>query len=186
MSLESALEARCQSKCELCNASESLLTHNVAPKLGHSIEEQIAICGTCLGQIEDHSTWEVNHWRCLNDSIWNPEPAVQVVAYRILEQLTNEEWAQDLKGMMYMDESTLEWANSLSDQAIVHKDCNGNILNPGDTVTLIKDLDVKGAGFIAKRGTAVRRINLVADNAEHIQGRINNQTIIILTKYVKK
>ncbi len=66
------------------------------------------------------------------------------------------------------------------------KDSNGNILQNGDTVTLIKDLDVKGASFTAKRGTAVRRISLVMDNPEHIQGRIKDQTIIILTKFVKK
>ena len=35
-----------------------------------------------------------------------------------------------------------------------------------------KDLKVKGANFIAKRGTAVRRISLVQDNANHIQGKI--------------
>ncbi|MCL4123405.1 UNVERIFIED_CONTAM: hypothetical protein GTU68_006733 [Idotea baltica] len=91
--------------------------------------------------------------------------------------------------MMYMDDATLEWAQALGagdENAIIHKDSNGNILQNGDTVTLIKDLDVKGASFTAKRGTAVRRISLVMDNPEHIQGRINDQTIIILTKFVKK
>jgi protein PhnA len=56
----------------------------------------------------------------------------------------------------------------------------------GDTVTLIKDLNVKGAGFTAKRGTAVRNISLVPDNPEHIEGRVNGQQIVILTKFVKK
>jgi len=59
-------------------------------------------------------------------------------------------------------------------------------LAAGDTVTLIKDLNVKGAGFTAKRGTAVRGIALVADKAEHIEGKINGQQIVILTKFVKK
>jgi len=53
-------------------------------------------------------------------------------------------------------------------------------------VVLIKDLKVKGAGFTAKRGTAVRNISLVHDNAEHIEGKINGQKIVILTQYVKK
>ena len=51
---------------------------------------------------------------------------------------------------------------------------------------LIKDLPVKGAGFTAKRGTAVRGISLVQDNPEHIEGRVEGQRIVILTKFVKK
>ena len=56
----------------------------------------------------------------------------------------------------------------------------------GDTVTLIKALPVKGAGFTAKQGTAVRKISLEPDNAEHISGRVEGQRIVILTKFVKK
>jgi protein PhnA len=69
---------------------------------------------------------------------------------------------------------------------VQHVDSNGVVLETGDTVTLIKDLTVKGANFTAKRGTAVRRISLVADNPEHIEGRVNGQQIVILTKFVKK
>ena len=50
----------------------------------------------------------------------------------------------------------------------------------------LKDLNVKGGGFTAKRGTAVRNISLVHDNHEHIEGRVNDQHIVILTQYVKK
>jgi protein PhnA len=59
-------------------------------------------------------------------------------------------------------------------------------LQNGDSVVLIKDLKVSGGGFTAKRGTAVRRISLVHDNPEHIEGRVEGQQIVILTKYVKK
>jgi protein PhnA len=51
---------------------------------------------------------------------------------------------------------------------------------------LIKDLPVKGAGFTAKRGTPVRNISVVPDNAGHIEGRVNGQHIVILTEFVKK
>jgi protein PhnA len=89
--------------------------------------------------------------------------------------------------MLYLDEETQEWAQALgSDDGVKHIDSNGNVLQPGDTVVLIQDLNVKGANFTAKRGTAVRRISLVADNPEHIEGRVNDQHIVILTKYVKK
>jgi protein PhnA len=51
---------------------------------------------------------------------------------------------------------------------------------------VIKDLDVKGTSFTAKRGTAVRGISLVAGNHEQIEGRVKGQQIVILTKFVKK
>ncbi|MFT4681576.1 MAG: protein PhnA, partial [Flavobacteriales bacterium] len=41
-------------------------------------------------------------------------------------------------------------------------------------------------GFTAKRGTAVRNISLVHDNAEHIEGKVNGQQIVIITQFVKK
>ena len=51
---------------------------------------------------------------------------------------------------------------------------------------LTQVLNVKGANFMAPKGTIVRKIKLVADNAEQIEGKINGQTIVILTKYVRK
>jgi len=92
--------------------------------------------------------------------------------------------------MLYLDDETLAWAQAeqlqdAPDQE-AHFDSNGVSLNSGDTVVLTKDLNVKGAGFTAKRGTAVRGISLVADNSDHIEGRVNGQRIVILTKFVKK
>ncbi|MDO9274673.1 MAG: alkylphosphonate utilization protein, partial [Lutibacter sp.] len=66
------------------------------------------------------------------------------------------------------------------------RDSNGVILEMGDTVVLIKDLPVRGSSMVAKRGTAVRRISLVHDNAEHIEGKVDGIQIVILTKFVKK
>ncbi len=65
-------------------------------------------------------------------------------------------------------------------------DSNGVVLQNGDTVVLIKDLNVKGGGFTAKRGTAVRGIRLDPDNAEYIEGKVDGQQIVILTQYTKK
>lgn len=56
----------------------------------------------------------------------------------------------------------------------------------GDTVTLIKDLNVNGANFMAKRGTAAGNISLSSDNAEHFEDRLNGQQNVILTQFVKK
>jgi protein PhnA len=113
------------------------------------------------------------------------------MAWRMLSRLRAEGWPQDLLDMLYLDEDTLAWAQATgegrSDEDVVkHLDSNGAVLEAGDTVTLIKDLNVKGANFTAKRGTAVRGISLVADNPEHIEGRVNGQQIVILTKFVRK
>ena len=93
--------------------------------------------------------------------------------------------------MMYLDDETLAWAKSgieaePDEDAVIHKDSNGAVLSAGDTVTLIKDLDVKGTSFTGKRGTAVRNISLVQSNSEHIEGRVNGTQIVILTKFVKR
>lgn len=130
-----------------------------------------------------------NHWRCLNDSMWSAVPAVQVMAWRVLHRIREEGWPQDLLDMMYMESEQLEWAgmeNVSEVDSPEHKDRNGAPINAGDTVVLTKDLQVKGTSLVAKRGTAVRRVSLVHDNPEQIEGKVEGQHIVILTKFVKK
>jgi len=190
MSIEQTLHERSNSKCELCSAAENLVVYEVPPESDGSAEQCILVCDNCRGQIENPEKTDVNHWRCLNDSMWSQVPAVQVMAWRMLKRLSAEGWPQDLLDMLYLDEETLVWAEATEqgddEDTVKHVDCHGNVLATGDTVTLIKDLNVKGGGFTAKRGTAVRGISLVADNAEHIEGRVNGQQIVILTQFVKK
>ena len=92
--------------------------------------------------------------------------------------------------MLFLDQETQAWAEegiaTASEDAIVHRDCNGVVLAAGDSVTLTKDLNVKGSSLTAKRGTPVRNIRLVQDNAEQIEGRVEGQQIVILTQFVKK
>lgn len=191
MSTEKELQARSESKCELCGASESLGVYEVPPDSNGSTDECVLICETCREQIENPEKLDVHHWRCLNDSMWSQVPAVQVMVWRMLNRLSAEGWPQDLLDMLYLDEGTQAWAQTTGEgksdkDAIKHIDSNGAVIESGDTVTLIKDLNVKGANFTAKRGTVVRGISLVADNPEHIEGRVNGQQIVILTKFVKK
>lgn len=85
----------------------------------------------------------------------------------------------------------MAWAKATgeheSDEAVeFHRDCNGNILQTGDSVVLIKSLDVKGSTINAKMGTVVKNIRLVENNTAQIEGRIEGQIIVILTKYVRK
>ena len=109
----------------------------------------------------------------------------------MLNRLRKESWAVDQLDMLYLDEETLTWAKALGDheldgEAALHTDAFGNFLQEGDTVVLVKNLDVKGTSFTARQGTVVKNIRLVRDNIEQIEGKIENQMIVILTKYVKK
>lgn len=65
------------------------------------------------------------------------------------------------------------------------KDSNGNVLSDGDSVTLIKDLKVKGSSLNLKRGTVVKKIKLTDDAAE-VDCRINGTNIVLRTEFLKK
>ncbi len=190
MNTEQTLRERSESKCELCASDTELAVYEIPPNADGSAEHSVLLCHTCRTQIDDPQAMEPNHWRCLNDSMWSQVPAVQVMAWRMLDRLRGEGWPQDLLDMLYLDEETLAWAQAAGEggeeEAVEHRDSNGAELAAGDTVTLIKDLNVKGANFTAKRGTAVRNISLVADNPQQIEGRVNGQQIVILTQFVKK
>ena len=188
MSVEQELLERSNSACELCGSTDNLGVYAVAPSDG-SAAQSILVCDTCHEQIEDPNKMDPDHWRCLNDSMWSPEPAVQIMAYRLLKRIASEGWPQDMLDMLYLEEDVQTWADAQSssaeDERTPTRDSNGAVLESGDTVTIIKDLEVKGAGFTAKRGTAVRNITLT-DNPEQIEGRVNGTRIVLLTKFLKK
>lgn len=191
MSIEKILHERSGSQCELCSTGDSLSVYEIPPESEVSAGQCVLLCETCREQIEDPDKLDINHWRCLNDSMWSQVPAVQVMAWRMLTRMSAEGWPQDLLDMLYLDEETMAWAKAtgegeVQEEKIKHLDSNGAVLEAGDTVTLIKDLNVKGANFTAKRGTAIRNISLVTDNKEHIEGKIDGQRIVIVTKYTKK
>lgn len=183
MSVETELQGRSGGKCELCGSDVELSVLEVAPSDG-SADQSIFVCSTCKEQIQNPDNLDENHLNCLNDSMWSEVPAVVVTSYRLLNALGR----QDLVDMMYMEDDIKAWADAglASGDKVVHKDSNGVTLQAGDTVVVTKDLDVKGTSFVAKRGTAVRNIALVPDNAELIEGRVNGVKIQILTKFLKK
>ncbi|WP_133407535.1 PhnA domain-containing protein [Parashewanella tropica] len=186
MTLSKELTTRCGGKCELCSSESELSVFDVSSSAQSDTE--IALCSVCSEQVARTEGFDVNHLRCLNDSMWSTIPAVQVMSARMLNRLSSETWAQDLKDMLYLDEELQAWVDeeaSEDDDDIKHVDCNGAVLNAGDTVVVIKDLNVKGTSFVAKRGTSVRNISLT-NNPEHIEGRVNGTRIVILTQYVKK
>jgi len=187
MSFEDALKERADSKCELCRKPENLIVYPVPPNKNDSLDESILICTTCLDQIENLENIEANHWRCLNDSMWSPTPAVQVMAWRMLNHL-DEAWANDLLDMLYIEDDVKKWAmagSSISPSGEDSLDSNGAKLSAGDSVTLIKDLTVKGANFTGKRGTLVKGISLT-ETPEQIEGNINGTRVVLAVKYLKK
>lgn len=184
MSINQTLKQRNQGLCELCNTEVATHEYTVSPKKDDAIQNQVALCDSCLHAMDDKES--AFHWRCLEGSIWNPEPSVQALSYRIAHDFKNEDWASNLINSVDLDEDTTQWALSAFEIADVHKDAFGNTLETGDTVVLTQGLNVKGTSFTASKGTVVKKIKLVGDNTGQIEGKINDQTIVILTKFVKK
>ncbi len=190
MKQDELLAQRSNNQCELCAATEKLKIYEVPPATGN-MADAVLLCPKCLAQIEKKEELDSAHWQCLSTSMWSEVPAVQVMAWRMLNRLRNESWAAEQLEMLYLDDEKLNWAKATGDHendssVDLHKDCYGAILQHGDNVVLTKSLDVKGSAVNAKVGTVVRNIRLVPNNTEQIEGRIEGQQIVILTKYLRK
>lgn len=66
------------------------------------------------------------------------------------------------------------------------KDSNGTILKDGDSVTLIRDLKVKGSSITLKRGTRVKNIRLTSDPAEIECNADKVKGLVLRTEFLKK
>jgi len=191
MKLEDQLQERSGNTCELCGDTSGLKLYEVKPDSISTAENILLACKKCTAQINKTEDLDPNHWTCLSTSMWSEVPAVQVIAWRILNRLKNESWAADHLDILYLEDATLEWAKESGDHNAsgaeeVHKDSNGLVLKEGDTIVLTRSLDVKGSQLNAKMGTVVKNIRLVEGNTEQIEGKIDGQVIVILTKYLRK
>ena len=189
MKPSASLLSRAQNACELCSATEELSIYAVPPKPADEDANVVVVCPTCLAAIQSKNYSDSNHWRCLTGSIWSEHAPVQALSYQILNAMQNESWAQEALESVFLDEEVMLWANAeaqMEADKVVHKDAYGVVLENGDNVILTQNLNVKGANFIAPKGTSVKKIKLVPDNAEQIEGKIEGDVIVILTKYVKK
>ena len=184
MPLPDNLLRRSNSTCELCMAGEAKHAFTVSPKEKDILENEVALCNQCLEQLQNNT--DTQHWRCLEGSIWNTEASVQALSYRILYGLKNYPWADEILNSVDLDENVVNWAMDTYKVEAIHKDGYGVELLNGDTVILTQVLNVKGTSFMAPKGTVVRKIRLVPDNTDQIEGKINDQTIVILTKFVRK
>ncbi|WP_457744243.1 PhnA domain-containing protein [Sulfurimonas sp.] len=178
-----SLETRSGVICELCGSNEGLSAYEV-PQGDLSEDQSIYICQNCKTQIQNDELDET-HFNCLNDSMWSEVPGVKVMSYILLNKLDR----QDLVDMMYLEEDELQWAQKAINadaNKVIFRDANGVELNAGDSIVILKDLDVKGAGFTAKRGTTVTRISLPNDMDDHVEGRVNGTKIYLKTEFIKK
>ncbi|ANI88010.1 PhnA protein [Arachidicoccus ginsenosidimutans] len=185
------LQERSNNACELCAATGNLNIYDVPPTADNISDREIYICDKCLAQIEKKEELDSNHWQCLTTSMWSETTAVQVVAWRMLNRLRNESWAADNLDMLYLDDAILDWAKATGDHendanVDLHRDANGAVLNNGDTVVLTKSLDVKGSTVNARLGTVVKNIRLDANDTGYIEGKIEGQSIMIKTIFVRK
>ena len=70
-------------------------------------------------------------------------------------------------------------------EELVVRDCNGAVLKEGDSVTVIKDLKVRGSSGVIKRGTMVKNIRLT-DDADEIEGKVEKSVMVLRTEFLKK
>lgn len=101
----------------------------------------------------------------------------------------NSEYTYEDGTLFVCPECAHEWsaeeAGNSDDQKVV-KDSNGNVLNDGDTITVIKDLKVKGTSSVVKQGTKVKNIRLV-DGDHDIDCKIDGFGAMKLkSEFVKK
>jgi protein PhnA len=186
--MDTQLFDRAENACELCRSDDQLAAFEPQPSRSQDLGDRSLLCALCREQCAADAELQTNHLHCLHESAWSQVPAVQVLAFRLLSRL-NEGWAQDLRDQLYLEDEVLEWAKAGLSEAreagLTVRDSNGNVLNTGDSVTLIKDLDVKGTSFTAKRGVTVKNIRL-GDDPGHIEGRVNGVTIMLKTEFLKK
>jgi len=178
-----SLEVRSNGVCELCGSSEELSVMEL-PVSDSSEEQSLYVCANCKSQIESGDLDE-NHFNCLNDAMWSETPAVKVMSYILFNKLGR----QDMIDMMYLEEDELNLAQKAVNadaNKVIFRDANGVELKAGDSIVILKDLDVKGAGFTAKRGTTVTRIALPNDMDDHVEGRVNGTKIYLKTEFIKK
>ena len=169
--------------CELCGSSEDISVLEL-PISDGSEDQSVYVCANCKGQIESGDLDET-HFNCLNDAMWSETPAAKIMSYILWNQLGR----QDMVEMMYLEEDELklaEQAVSAAANKVTFRDANGVELLAGDSIVILKDLDVKGAGFTAKRGTTVTRISLPHDMDDHVEGRVNGTKIYLKTEFIKK
>src|SRR5690606_41867073 len=130
------LLARSGGKCERCGEGAEVVVYRVSPD--NHPENEVVVCQSLLAQIERREPVNPDEWRFLPDAMWSEVPAVQVLAWRMLNRLKGESWAGEALDILYLDEETLAWAEAVAGpegpgEALIHKDAFGTALQNGDS-----------------------------------------------------
>lgn len=103
--------------------------------------------------------------------------------------LCQSEYTYEDRGLYICPECAHEWSGGSAgevEEGLVVKDINGNLLVDGDSVTIMKDLKVKGAQSVLKKGTKVKSIRLV-DSDHNIDCKIDGfGPMKLKSEFVKK
>ncbi len=173
---EKEIFQRANNKCELCESKDNLSIYEIFKSEDN--DGYALLCEKCLSQIESQNFDEA-HFNCLNNTMWSEVPAVKILSYKIWKALGRN----DMIDMMYLTDEELAIANKEEE---VIKDSNGNILKAGDNVSVIKDLEVKGAGKTIKRGTVVKNIRM-CDVPGHVSCKVDGiGQVYLKTEFLKK
>ncbi len=109
------LARRAKSKCELTGASGVPLRPYEVPPVSEDpdIVRTLLISEACHEALEKPGKLMGREWQCLAEIVWSEMPAVQVVAWRMLNCLAKrEDWAREVIEEVFLDEEVEAWAKS--------------------------------------------------------------------------
>jgi protein PhnA len=107
------LARRSGRRCELCEATQVALKPFEVPPVPSEpeLERTLLLCQDCHLQIEDSRERFPARWRCLEGAVWSTEPAVQVMAVRLLKRLARSEaWAAEALEAVDLEPEIVAWA----------------------------------------------------------------------------
>jgi protein PhnA len=110
------LARRAKSKCELTGASGVPLRAYEVPPVATEpdLERTLLLSEACVEALEHPERLKGREWQILAETVWSEMPAVQVVAWRMLNRLARkEDWAREVVAEVFLDEEVEIWAKSV-------------------------------------------------------------------------
>jgi len=109
------LARRAKSKCEITGEGGIPLRPYEVPPVATEpdLDRTLLVCEAVHAVLEKPSTLSGRGWQSLAETVWSDMPAVQVVAWRMLNHLAKkEDWARDVIEEVFLDEEVEEWARA--------------------------------------------------------------------------
>jgi protein PhnA len=109
------LARRAKSKCEITGAAGVSLWPYEVPPVGvePDMERTLLISEECHEMLDHPERLAGRAWQCLAESVWSEMPAVQVVCWRMLNELAKrEDWAREVLDEVFLDPAVEAWAKA--------------------------------------------------------------------------